>query len=234
MLLVLPVLAALTACIASAPISDSDKFVLNEQFNALEEAYWPKPVRLQGENVLVISYKSWAFCDDVCTEILDGRSGARVYYAQYEHPAAPDFSTPVDLHAIAQGRLRREPGNPYGVTYTPFTAGQEKPTFDHVLIDMREPITPILVQAFPAYGLRPSDGDAWTIFAPVANDQAYQLTAQGAHYIDFARDSKRFGDYNSWHSTYSFLNGPDLDAEQVALQNMVCGPYATNTQGCAR
>jgi hypothetical protein len=233
-LLTVPVLAALTACIASSPMNGGDKFALNERFNTLEQAYWPKPVRLQSENVLVIGYKSWGFCDDVCNEILNGRSGARVYYAQYEYPAAPDFRAPVDLNAIAQGRLQPEPGNPRGVIYTPFAAGQEKPTFDHVLIDMREPITPILVQAFSEYEFRPRDGDAWIVFAPVTNDRDYQLTAQGAHYIDFARDSKRFGDYNSWHSSYSFVNGPDLDAEAIALQNMVCGPYATDAQGCAR
>ena len=234
MLLALPVLAALTACIASAPLSESDKFALNEQFNALEEAYWPKPVRLQGENVLVISYKSWAFCDDVCNEILDGQSGARVYYAQYDHPQAPDFRDQVNLRAIAQGRLQRTPNTHYDVTYTPFRPGEEKPTFEHVLIAMREPITPVLTQVLPQFDLRPNHGDAWLIFAPVVDDRAYQLTAQGAHFIDFGRDAKTFGEYNSWHNTYHFPNGTDADAKQVAIENMVCGPQATDRRGCAR
>ena len=206
---------------------------LNQRFTDMEMAFWPKPVDLRGKNVLIIGYEDLFFGNDLGNALLDGTSGARVYYARYAHPGAPDFSQPVDLRAIVQGRARRQPGTHHGVLYQPLSGG-EVPRIDHVMVDMREPITPILTRALPRFGFEPDAGRSWDIFAPVPNDRAYQMTPDNAHYINFSRDPETFGTYNSWHSTYNFPNGPDRAQKEQALQNMVCGPQATNRGYCAR
>lgn len=166
--------------------------------------------------------------------MLDGTSGARVYYARYAHPGAPDFSQPVDLRAVVQGRARREPGTHYGVLYQPFQPGTEPPRIDHVMVSMRAPITPILTRALPAYGFDTDAGDAWEIFAPVPDDRAYQMTSEKTHYIKFSRDAEAFGTFNSWHSMYSFPNAPTMAEREAAIQNMLCGPQATVRRYCTR
>ncbi|MEL6681357.1 MAG: hypothetical protein AAFQ09_01785 [Pseudomonadota bacterium] len=208
-------------------LTDAEKRTLNLEFDKAERAYGPKPVDLRGKNVLYFAFRNefspneYFYCRDACRFLVDGNSGATMFYGVTDFPETPDYSNPLDLRGLVMGRMTAGP-DVYTTNLRPRGQGQPAPRIDYVLIDQKQGITPVLNQIMPAYGLRPEDADVWEVFARVDDHRRFQLAPSNAIYINFGRDT-RLQNHNSYHGTY-YNPYTQIDRDEVTaqLQKMFC------------
>lgn len=204
-----------------------EKVALNRQFDALERAYWPRPVDLRGKNVLYLGFRSehanngQFHCRDACRHLIDGQNGAQTYFGLTDWPETPNFAQPVDLKALVEGRFAAG-DDMFSTALTPLAADVQPPDIDYVLINLRQGITPVLNQILPEYGLKREDGEVWLVLSSVADDRAFQLGPSDARYIEFGR-APRLGIRNSYNGTYNFPYAQiDRNERENAMREMFC------------
>ncbi|GEM_PF-6842845 len=195
----------------------------NVKFDELERVYGPSSIDLRGKNVLSFKYNSFFNCDDACEQLLKGTSGAQVFYAFYDFPDAPDFSAPLDLTKVAQGRVVLDDEAVYGHSLIPFAPNEAPPKFDYVLSEMPQAITPVLTAALSKFDLAQSMGTAHRVLSPVPNQTAFRLDHETAHFIQFHRDGA-MGRFNSWQGGYNFSSRINRTTWYEAVERMFCGP----------
>lgn len=214
-----------------ARIQNRIKADLNLRFDDLERAYWATPLDLRGKNVLVVSYGGLGVCGDVCRHLVNGNSGAEVFFAIFKFPDQPDFTSPVDLAALAQGRILPNASNEFAPFFEGMAEGEHRPELDYVVIEMRSAINTVLSAALTEFDLEPAWGTADVVLSPVPDGRSFQLDHAQAHFIWFHRSSEIMGRNIGW--THVF-DGSRINQRvaRTALEQMLCAKSAPPHDVC--